>query len=866
MNTEILPEGHNTNIDSDNGEILSEEELKKIAEEEDSDEEEIVITEGEEDDKEQEEHKEKSTGNNAVDRQSEQHGEEGEDSIENKEIVINEEHEQKTDILQELNQERKLKRKKAVIAYLTEYSKGPHRAHATVSDKLGINYKTGYDYLKEFVNVVKRSIDEGKYPDSVLEFYNDPSIEDDKRLKFYHIDRMKEVIMKYSNYDITKKLNTSGSDKLQSNKQVDDFSILDNLSPIKNQPSSNNSSDNIPIPNNNVTDIFQLSYGITPYQLLRFGLARSFGQTVQQQASDMIGPDPTEYFMSERKMKDMLLLFVKNSVDVDRFIEWLKSAAKYVAHPVGFLNGPMYQYQQQGGYSPHQQQLSYGANSSSGSSDMDDYYYLTKVYIKDLPPDHPANQKRLEKYLEREREEEEDRIQDRRFNKMFRMNMMKYMGGDGSQGGGLFGGSGVNSLFSPEVMLMTGNAEMKYTKDEQGNPTGWTIVPKFGGMGMSNNQQQQGVGGQPVDQISTIVQTLKTMMEMTASIQKQNSDPLQQNFTTQMMQIMMNRAFESPSNKLDELVQMTTLMDKIKGPSVNPMMAGNPNNPYANASAETLKELKQMDLDKEFVEMKMQFERDKMINDANARIAAEKEASANMDKMIGAIQGIAPTVMAYAQQLLQGNKAVQQQQQQSQQPQGNNTIINPQDAALKLHYEQQRRAEMERQRLAAIEAAQSQQQHPKPESQKVIIQERPVYIPVPPEQQQQGRPRIPTVEDFNPYSIHELEAERRKAKENIEEYERYYSTITSAINNKQLLGESTYSQPTTPPQQPKPKTHIVKEDQEEIVVEDVKDIEQIIDKAKQQYDPDYDAMTKDRTQQEEEVEDVELPDSSSSED
>lgn len=852
MNTKILSEQ-----DSDKGEIISEEDFKKIAEEEEdnSEDKEIVITEDTtgNDDPTGDETTVDNDSDNLEPKQDEKDDDDDDDDA------------KKTDYLKEINEERKLKRKKSVIAFLLEYSKGPHRAHSAVSDKLNIHHKTGYDYLKEFVNVVKKSIDEGRYPDAILEFYNDPRIEEDKRLKFYHIDRMKEVIIKYSNYDVNKKLNTSGSDKLQSNKQVDDFSILDNLSPIKNQPTN----DNIPLSSNTFNDVFQLSYGITPYQLLRFGLARTFGQPVRDQVSDMIGPDPIEYFMSEKKMKDMLLLHVKGPTEVDRFIEWLKSAAKYVAHPIGFLNGPMYQYQQNG--QPGSVGMGqYGNISTTGvgvgvPDDMDEYYYLTKVYIKGLPPEHPANQKRLEKYLEKEAEEEQDRRDDRKFNKMIRANMMNYMGGAGmgqqQGGGGLFGGS--NSLFSPEVMLMTGNAEMKYTKDEQGNPTGWTIVPRFGGMG-NQFQQQPGQGGQPIDQMSAMVQTMKTMMEMTSSIQKQNSDPLQQTFTSKVLEIMMGRAFESPSNKLDEIVQITNLMEKIKGPTINPMMAGNPNNPYANASAETLKELKQMDLDKEFVQMKMQFDRDKMLSEQNARIAAEREASANMDKMIGAVQGIAPTVMAYAEQLLKGNKMAQNNQNQSQDGNNNNLIINPQEAAMKLHYEQQRREQAERQRMAQEEYRQSSQmQQPKPESQKVIIQDRPVYIPVPPETHQ-SKPRIPTVDDFNPYSINELEAERRKAKENIEEYERYYSTITSAINNKQLLGESHYSQPQPQSNSNTKIIEVSKEDEEEIE-EDIKDIEQIIDGAKQRYDPDYDAMTKARTQKEEEVEDIEIPDSTEEE-
>lgn len=846
----------------ESSDILSEEEFKRIEEEE----QEEVITEEDSDnlDEEEETDGEESDNLDEEDREDIHEDVGHEDKRESRGSLntdINNSNSDNVtgdkvkpaDYLKEINQERHIGRKKAATAFIIEYSKGPYRSHQTVSDKLRISRRTGYDYLKEFISVIKEAVEISRYPDYVLEYYNDPSIEDAKRLKFHHLDHLKEVILKYSNYDVTKRLNTGNSDNYQSNKQVastvDDLSILDNLQPSstqKQEPVSNSD-------NNEFHDVYRLEYGITPYQLLRFGLLSVYDQAIRNRASQMIGPDPSEYFMSEKKMKDLLMMLNQNQHQADRFIEWLKNAAKYVAHPIGFLQNP---------FSTHPLMMNGNSGQQQGqqqANPMDEYYYLSGIYIKNLPPDHPANQQRLSEHMEREREEKEAKAMDRQFGKMFKLKMMDFLGGGQGASSGPFGGG--NSLFSPEMMLLTGNAEMKQTTDEQGRPTGWTIVPKFGVGGQQQNQQNQQTQS-PVEQMNIMMQTMRSMMEMMNGMQKQNSDPLQQNFTSQIMQVLMNRAFESPTNKLDELVQMTTLMDKIKGPASSPL--NGVTNPYATAPPEILKELKQMELDKEFVQMRMQFEREKLQSDQQRAIQQDREAAENTDKIIQAITGIAPTAMAFLQQFMNGNKQQQGQPVMGQgQPPG---AIDPQEAALRLHFQQQKMAEEERRRRIEEQnriytQPQPQPQYvpvqpqpqPQPESTRVIIQERPVYRQQQEEEEEDEEPKEYSETDFMPYDIDKLQENLRKAQEKQQQLENYKAAISSAINNKMLLGDS----------KPQPQPQPVQREQQEVVEEEEAveqvDIGEILDKAKEQYDPDYDAVAEDRSEQEEEIEEVDIP-------
>jgi hypothetical protein len=698
--------------------------------------------------------------------------------------------EKKSSTLDEINEERRIAKKMTMIGFLSEYSKAPNRQTEDVAAKLGLNTNTARKYVKEYIQTVKDSIREKTYPDGVLLFYNEDITDEDRTLKFHHMDKLKDVVKKYSAFDIDINLGKTVNSNDTFNSKVDSSSppiSLLSSTPPPVQPTE---------PASNYNDIQMLHNGITSMQLIRFGLTNTFGQHATMKISNMLGIDPTPYLMDEQNLKSLLLMSGSTEPRAQYFINWLKTNAHYVANPVGFLSygsnysvtgvppGGANYYSQGGG-----QQTTNLYGNAEQLDEMDKFYYDIRVYQKGLPPNHPINRQNLDKYKEEKREEEQLKMIDRRTNIAMRTQMLKsfsMMGGEGQQNN--------HSLFSPEMMVMTGNARWEVVGKREDGTNIYQVVPNVGGM---QQQSQMGTPGQPMDQMTAMMTAMRSMMEMMQTIAKPNES--QQSFFSSIMQGVSQKLFQQPASQIDDLSKAFEFFTKLKGP--DPALVGSGVAPIDPTVAI---ETKRMETDKEFGMKILNIRERELLLKQQRLVEGDKEAANNINTLISGLQGILPELINVGKSLFMkgggggGAGGVT--------PEGFSGVGQgeaPIQTLIKMEYEKEKqRKQMEAARAEREwkeQMARSEQAR-QPETQRVVIQ------PPPAETRQTAPTEISDddqaffrEETYIPYAPQQLEEALRKADKQIEVLERYKATVGGVLQDKIANGEK---EPVEQPIQP----------------------------------------------------------------
>lgn len=646
------------------------------------------------------------------------------------------------------------------------------------------------------------------------------------------MDKLKDIVKKYSTFDVdanlNKTLNSNANDTFISNQRVDETQQQQPIS-LLSQPQQQqtggwangggNHQQSQP-PSGN--DIAKLEDGITSLQLIRYGLMNTFGQQATMKISNMLGADPTPYLLDEQNLKSLLLLVGSPESRAQYFINWLKTNAHYVAHPVGFLsygNGvnyaavtgipqgvPTNYYATATG----PQQPMYGSVGMGGPIDqideMDKFYYDIRVYQKGLPPNHPINRQNLDKYKEEKREEEQLKMIDRRTNIAMRTQMLKsfsMMGGEGNQNN--------NSIFSPEMMVMTGNARWEIVGKREDGSNIYQVVPNVGPQagGVGGYGQQQMMGGVagpagPLDQMSMMMNAFKSMMEVMQTMAKPPAS--QESFLSAIMQGVSQKLFQPPTSQLDDLGKAFDFFSRLKGEGAGG--AGGVGTAVIDPTVAI--ETKRMETDKDFG-MKILELKDKELQLKARRLEeGDKEAASNINTLIGGLQTILPELINVGKSLfLKGG-----------QPGGAGAgglegMIpggaggeSPMTALIKMEHEKNKQKKMEEARRAELEWQeelrrknaedysnpyrqqgpyyQQKSSSPQPETQKVVIQQ-------PPEQQRgvtEDEERFFNEDTYIPYAPRELEQALKTADRQIEMLEKYKSTVGSVLQEKIANGEN----------------------------------------------------------------------------
>ncbi len=643
------------------------------------------------------------------------------------------------------------------------------------------------------------------------------------------MDKLKDVVKKYSTFDVdanlNKTLNSNGNDTFSSNQRVDETAHRQQQQPTISLLGGGGGSgplqepqqpQQVSSPQQLGNDIARLEDGITALQLIRFGLMNTFGQQATMKISNMLGADPTPYLLDEQNLKSLLLMAGSTDSRAQYFINWLKTNAHYVAHPVGFLSyGNGVNYAAVTGIPPGgptnyyaaPQQPMYGSGMMMGGpmdqiDEMDKFYYDIRVYQKGLPPNHPINRQNLDKYKEEKREEEQLKMIDRRTNIAMRTQMLKsfsMMGGEGNQNH--------NSIFSPEMMVMTGNARWEIVGKREDGSNIYQVVPNVGpqmNQGMTAAGGVMGTQG-PIDQMSMMMNAFKSMMEVMQTMAK--PPPSQESFLSAIMQGVSQKLFQPPTSQLDDLGKAFDFFSRLKGEGPGMSSVGGATVIDPTVAIET----KRMETDKDFG-MKILELKDKELELKARRLEeGDKEAASNINTLIGGLQAILPELINVGKSLFLkggapgaggagagGMDAMM----------GAGTAAGgetPITALIKMEYEKEKQRKMAEAKRAEAEwqeelrrknaedysnpYRQSQQPQPmqQPETQRVVIQQ-------PPEQQPQhiteDEERFFREDTYIPYAPRELEDALRTANRQIEKLERYKSTVGSVLQEKIANGEN----------------------------------------------------------------------------
>jgi hypothetical protein len=700
-----------------------------------------------------------------------------------------------TPISKELEHERKIAKATEIATFLIEYSNGTYRHINDVAYKLGIDEDVATKYLNDYIGRVKDSVVSKNYPVSVLSHYNKIIEEPSKKLQYHHMERLVDVVKRYSQFDVTKTLNNHQSDTLISNKRVavndTEFPPLGGFSQEHQQQQQ---STMIPSMQPEVDRIFD---GMTALQLIRFGLTVTFGHVHKNKICDMIGPDPTPYLMDERTMKSLLTMHGITEPRADSFIQWLKLNRKYVNAPVGFLSYDRapgsYGIGGSGGQSQQSQHIPHATGASyvpQQNEVMTDYYYQKGIYEIGLAPDHPVNRKNLARHIDQEREDEQMKQLDKRFNMLIRAQVVNSFEEMGKNKNG-------NSMMNPEMMMMMlasgGNMEYRQVStDETGKPV-FGFAPKLNPQG--NTQD-------PASQITGTMAMMREMMQFMQTLGRPNET--QNNFMTTMLQAMMQKTLQ-PEDKMDEYLKLHNIINSIKGPEVA-QAAGVGGPQDLNAMVQ----LKRMELDERFAMKKFEVEQQKIQLDRERQQIQDKESSAGLEKLMEGVQGMAPMLMQMVQQFFVPRgvpgtvpggaaqqfspvetmmKAEYAKQLQAQQ-------FEAEQARMRWEQEREKKnaeAEAERQYAEAIRRSQQQQQQQQDEEQHATITQ-------PTMTQSPSQPGF-SPDTFMPYAPEELEQILMTAKRQKAELEKYVYTVSEVLSQKKQYESAIDEQTGADPQE-----------------------------------------------------------------
>lgn len=801
-------------------------------------------------------------------------------------------------ILDQINKEKTLQKKKDMIAFLSELAKAPSRNLTDIANKLNISPRTATRYVKEYVEVVKESLHNKQYPESVLLHYNSDISRHDNLLRVFELDQLKDIIKRYAQYDIDVILNRTLNSDDSSNNTVQKSVALDSSpNPLLNnggapqfnsqqQQSPPYNDEVIPEFNDGFREISRIEDGITALQLIRFGLATLFGQRVKMQIALMIGDDAAPFLMDENRFKSLLLMAKIEAPRAQYFIDWLKTKAKHVSHPIGFLSyssisgNPYYGSDQShgGGVSQQQQGGGQGQGSQQGQwgaeevDQTDRFLYDMKVYIKGYAPSHPMNVEALRKYNEEKKEEEQLKMMNRKMEMMMKMqlmNSMTQMGGQGQQQG--HGGMG---MFTPEMLLLTGMGHYEKTGVTEDGKVTWGIVPNAaaGGMQGPNGQGLPG-SSSPVDQVTSTMGMLKEVIGFMATMNKPNEQS--SSMMNGIFQALVEKAING-TDKVDEIGRTLHLINEIKGPQLPTLMPGAPGAPAPPIDPTVAIETTRMQTDKEFGLRLLDLKKEEMDLKRERLRQGDQEASQNLQALMGGLSGVIPEVISTVKGLFlnkQGQAGPGMMPTTTQPEPGSEN--NPVNTLIKMEYEKERRRqqldadrrkmkwqeemarknaeyELERQRHMNGGGIQSQQPQPgnfNQPSQRVsattrvsgyVPETEMVQIHEPPVQQQQ--PQQPpqsnvTPQSFMSYEVPALENGISEINERIKELEKYKASMAAARHDK--IVNTNVSIPIQ--QQPEPEP------------EEPNYAELIDNVSTDQYDPDYTGMPLDEGTVETEV-------------
>lgn len=539
--------------------------------------------------------------------------------------------------LQVINEERAIRRKYTMVEFLTEYAKNTHRTYDQVGAKVHVAADTARRYLTEYIKRVKAAIDHGNYPDEVLDQYNEVISEEDKMLKMYHMNHLKDVVRKYSdnfNVDEAISLNTMNANKSTSinsvSTPIENLSLLDQAQPIMTPTPPPQQT---PRFDGAFNDIDHLYFGITPLQLIRFGIINVTGSSqTADRISQLMGGNVDRYIQSEGDIKGLLAMgHFGNTAEIERFISWLKMNAHYLSVPSGFLalaagrGGQL----QQGGQ-PIQQSLGMGMSTSSNGDPMYDFYVAQGIYINGLPATHPVNVERLKQHEDRKNEEEQMKSMERKFNMFMRAKMLEMFDTGGKSQGG-FG-----ELFNnPMLMMMLGLGEMQVVNNPDGTQT-TKLVPKIGGQA-----SQQATSP---SQTTEVMGMFKEMVGFMTALQGQQGGT-QNSIMEQILPIMINKLTEKPPNQMQEMLGVMEFVDKIKGSQGQP-------GGFQAIPPDVLIQQKRMELDQQFAMRRFDLEEKKLGMEQNRLISQDKEAQQNVQSLMGGVKDVGPVLLGLLQQFM----------------------------------------------------------------------------------------------------------------------------------------------------------------------------------------------------------------------
>lgn len=715
--------------------------------------------------------------------------------------------------LEELDAEHEYKRRLRVNDFLIEYAKGINRSIDEVADKKGISPKQAREFLNGYINKVKETVLKQKYPDELIRYYNTGIKEDDRRIKIYHVDYLKPLVKKYAQYDINsniERLNSNQSDKFISRQQVSASSSYED-NPLINSgqqhgrvSNQQQSSSAAGIEYNDVDHLFD---GITSLQLIRFGLYNVFGQHARIKIGNMIGMNPTPYLVDEQKMRNLLNMATGSPQKAEYFIDWLKTNSRYVTQPEGFLrhHGPemvqpgQQQGQQQAGLYGATPYYQNGHSSSYQADDMDLYYYQQGIYIKGFPPNHPINIQNLREYREEKAAEKQLKQMDQKMRSAIQMKMLETfdtVGGNKNNS---------NSFLTPEMMFLMGMGRYRQSgTDETGKPV-MVFEPSFGAFG--GGGQGQGQGGGSADSMTSMMGAFKEMVAFMSTMQNQNKNP---DMMTQFMQVLMQKALQPESNRMEEVLKSFEVFQKLKGPEMPQMPGGVATDP------EVIIKTKRMELDRDFGMKRLQLQEKELDLQRTRLEAQDKEANQNLQTLLEGAGQVVPMVLNLAQQFFMGNRGGVMGGMQGgipgMQPGGQGAGMmpgggtpgpgsNPAELILKMEYEKQKQQreedayrkrmewEEELRRKNAEAAAMAAMRSPPPgpvqktETERVVIKE-PVV-----QKQQSYRETEP--EDYNESMFAEFPADKlesiiRQVEKENRKMQRYKAAVETALQNKIL--------------------------------------------------------------------------------
>lgn len=534
--------------------------------------------------------------------------------------VINESNPNSEYNLRRFNEIEKRERRVRIIKFLKEYSRNINRDYQTVATHLGLAEKTGYKYLKEFIDVVISAADQDRFPNAVATYFNDLSIPKDERLVIGDIQILLPVVKRYSDYNTDAIRNDGTTDyDLEQQHEKDLISNEDNInvSIMSNTTTSlppTQQSQQAPFKKiqtifdpDDVDEIHPNSHTIT--QLINFGLKKfpDIPQHHRKQIMDLLRTNRVYYATNHMALRDILSSVVKHQPTVNSFLNWLEGIC-----PIYLLPGEPF-------YAGNNAIMGGGAGNQGFNPMM--MQNPQQQQIQQMFPNlTPFQQMQILQNMQQNRQmsaEEkalkEDESIDRAINryvKLMTMKMLNQSAEQSPQGGGQ-GGSGAMGMD-----LMTMIASGAIIPRETVGPDGTRSMQYMPAWMMQQQQQGQGNALNSVDGVLSLV---KTIMEMSGN--KGNS------LTEEITKMMVGKMMSDP---VEQIVKLKEMGDKL-GFGAG---AGNKSG-LSEAEAMRLRlEMQRMDNEKEFGMKQLEMQREAQIREETREARHEQQSNENINMLM----------------------------------------------------------------------------------------------------------------------------------------------------------------------------------------------------------------------------------------